>query len=59
MPSTLLMSPIKDGANPQVTNLNKKWFTLTQEPDKNQSICSSTMKELKGDDSINTYNQVW
>jgi len=54
MPSTLLMSPIKDGANPQVANLNKKRFTLTQEPDKSQSICSSTMKELTGDDSINT-----
>ena len=31
-----------------------KRFTLTQEPNESQSICSSIMKELTGDDSINT-----
>ena len=54
IPSSVLMAPIKDGGNPQVANLHKKRFALGQEPNKNQSICSSTMKELTGDDSINT-----
>ena len=54
IPSSLLMAPIKDGGNPQVANLHKKRFVLGQEPDKSKAICSSTMKELTGDDSINT-----
>ena len=54
IPSSLLMAPIKDGGNPQVANLDKKRFVLGQEPDKSKAICSSTMKELTGDDSINT-----
>ena len=54
LPSSVLMAPIKDGGNPQIANINKKRFCLGQEPDKNKTICSSTMKELTGDDSINS-----
>ena len=54
IPSSTLLAPIKDGGNPQIANLDKKRFALAQEPDKNKAICSSTMKELTGDDNINT-----
>jgi len=54
IPSSTLLAPIKDGGNPQIANLDNKRFALAQEPDKNKPICSSTMKELTGDDTINT-----
>jgi len=54
IPSSTLLAPIKDGGNPQIANLDKKRFALAQEPDKKKAICSSTMKELTGDDNINT-----
>jgi len=54
IPSSTLLAPLKDGANPQIANLDNKRFALAQEPDKSKPICSSTMKELTGDDTINS-----
>ena len=34
IPSSLLLQPIKEGANPAVANIHKKRFCLSQEPDK-------------------------
>lgn len=53
IPSTVLLNPIKEGGNPAVANMHKKRFCVSQEPDENQRICSSTMKELTGDAEIN------
>lgn len=53
IPSTVLLNPIKEGGNPAVANMHKKRFCVSQEPDENQRICSSTMKELTGDCEIN------
>ena len=54
IPSSLLLQPIKEGANPAVANIHKKRFCLSQEPDKTKKICTSTMKELTGDSTINS-----
>lgn len=53
LPSSALLSEIKQGANPQMANLHKKRFVLTQEPDCNKRINASTMKELTGDKTLN------
>jgi phage/plasmid-associated DNA primase len=53
IPSSVLLNPIKEGGNPAVANMHKKRFTLGQEPDENQRICTSTMKELTGECEIN------
>ena len=53
LPSSVLLSEIKQGANPQMANLHKKRFVLTQEPDANKRMNSSTMKELTGDKVLN------
>jgi len=53
IPSTVLLNPIKEGGNPAVANMHKKRFCVSQEPDENQRICTSVMKELTGDCEIN------
>ena len=53
LPSSVILQPIKEGANPAVANMHKKRFCLVQEPDEKQRICSATLKELTGDASIN------
>jgi len=47
------MNPLKTGANPELANLNRKRFALTQEPDGSKRCCASTIKELTGDSTIN------
>ena len=53
LPSNILLGPIVQGPNPAVANADSKRFCLTQEPDGNKRICSSTLKELTGDSAIN------
>ena len=53
LPSAVLLKEIKQGANPEVANLDGKRFTLIQEPDPNKKICASTLKELTGDKTLN------
>lgn len=54
LPSSVLLSEIKEGGNPQVAGLDKKRFVLCQEPDKNRRINTSTLKEITGDKTLNT-----
>lgn len=51
--SSALTQPIKDGANPQMAQLDNKRFVLTQEPDRNKRQCCSTIKEITGDQTLN------
>ncbi len=53
LPSNALLKEIKEGANPEMANLNNKRFVLTQEPDHKKKINSSTMKEISGDKTLN------
>jgi phage/plasmid-associated DNA primase len=53
-PSSLVISPIKEGGNPAVYNMNKKRFILVSEPDEDAKFNSGTMKELTGDGIINS-----
>ena len=54
LPSTVLLNEIKEGGNPQIANMDCKRFILTQEPDSKRRMCSSTIKELTGDKTLNT-----
>ena len=51
--SSLLLSEIKEGANPAVANLSNKRFLLVQEPDPTKRMNASTVKELTGDKTLN------
>lgn len=51
--SCILNESIKSGANPQYNQLNNMRFCLVQEPEKNQKIKGSNVKEITGDDTIN------
>lgn len=53
LPSSLLLKEIKQGANPEVANLDCVRFALLQEPDRNKKINASTLKELTGDKTLN------
>jgi putative DNA primase/helicase len=53
LPSQVLLAPIKSGANPEVANMNKTRFILTQELNSNEKICCSTLKEIAGDKTLN------
>jgi P4 family phage/plasmid primase-like protien len=54
LPSSILLSEIKEGGNPQVAGMDKKRFVLCQEPDKNKRINTATLKEITGDKTLNT-----
>ena len=54
LPSSILLQELKTGANPEVANLDKKRFVLTQEPNSRRRICASTVKELTGDKTLNS-----
>lgn len=54
LPSNVLLQEIKEGGNPQISLMHNKRFVLSQEPDNNKKICSSTLKEITGDKTLNT-----
>jgi P4 family phage/plasmid primase-like protien len=54
LPSNVLLQEIKEGGNPQIANMDNKRFVLVQEPNGKRRICSSTLKELTGDRTLNT-----
>ncbi|MEI8101304.1 MAG: hypothetical protein WCH09_07055, partial [Bacteroidota bacterium] len=51
--SSVVCNPIKDGANPQVANLNRVRFVYFEEPDAKLRLCMSTIKEITGGETIN------
>lgn len=51
--NTVLLNPFKDGANPEVANMNDKRFVIFTEPDDDKKICSSVIKELTGGTQMN------
>jgi len=53
VPSSLLTKEIKQGANPEVANLDGIRFALCQEPDAKKPMCASVFKELTGDKTLN------
>jgi phage/plasmid-associated DNA primase len=53
IPSSVLLRPIAEGGNPAIANMHRKRFCISQEPDENQRICTSTMKEFTGESEIN------
>jgi phage/plasmid-associated DNA primase len=53
LPSNVLLNSIKEGPNPEVAGMDLKRFVLVQEPDNNKVICSSTLKEITGDPTLN------
>jgi len=53
LPNDFLTSPLKSGCDPQTANIAKKRLVLSQEPQGNQKIKASTMKEITGNQKIN------
>ncbi len=53
MSNSILLNPIMIGPNPQVANLNNKRIVFCKEPDENQKLVTSTIKELTGESKIN------
>jgi phage/plasmid-associated DNA primase len=53
LPSSVLLKPIKEGANPEVAGLDFIRFAITTEPDRKKNILCSVMKELTGDKTLN------
>lgn len=53
LPSNILLSEIKPGANPTIANMHQKRFLLTCEPDSKYRIKSSVLKEITGEKTLN------
>lgn len=53
MPSSILTKEIKQGANPEVANLDEVRFALCQEPDSKKPLVASVVKEITGDKTLN------
>lgn len=53
LPSTALLSEIKEGPNPAIANMDCCRFVLTCEPSSKKRINSSTVKEITGSKTIN------
>lgn len=53
LPSSVLISEIKEGANPAIANLHKKRLVVTSEPDSKKTINSATAKSLTGNQTLN------
>ena len=50
--TSVLTNSIKTGPNPEIANLSKKRFTIFTEPNDNEDIQGSTIKQLTGDPVI-------
>jgi phage/plasmid-associated DNA primase len=51
--SNVLLSSIKEGANPEIANMDCKRFILTTEPNAKKKIVCATLKEITGEKTIN------
>jgi phage/plasmid-associated DNA primase len=54
LPVSVILSELKSGGDPQVANMHKKRFVLSQEPSGKKHVCTSTIKELTGDKTMNS-----
>lgn len=52
MPKQVLQEEKKGGADPEIAKLHKMRFVLTTEPSQSKKICTSVMKKITGDQSI-------
>ena len=52
MPSTCIMQKIKEGANPEVANINCKRGLFMEEPEHDKNIYASTIKTLTGNTNV-------
>ena len=50
--NTLMLQPLKTGANPEIATLHNKRFGLFVETDSTKKLCSATIKEITGDKTI-------
>lgn len=50
--SSVLLHPIKEGANPEIAHLHNIRFVKVSEPDANKKMCTSLIKELTGTRNI-------
>ena len=53
LPSNVLLQPIKQGCNPEIASMHNKRVIVSVEPDENEKIKTSTIKEITGGDEIN------
>lgn len=51
--SNVLLASIKEGANPEIANMDCKRFILTTEPNAKKKIVCATLKEITGEKTIN------
>ena len=51
--SNVLLNSIKEGANPEIANMDYKRFILTTEPNAKKKIVCATLKEITGEKTIN------
>ena len=53
LPVSILTSPMKTGANPEIANMNNKRFVISREPNVDFKINCSTIKEITGGCELN------
>ena len=53
LPSVVLQSSVKTGANPELANLHKKRYVVAQEPDHNKKFSMGVIKDITGGKTIN------
>ena len=52
-PVSLLLAKLKQGANPELASMHNKRFIVYREPDDDEKINISTMKDLTGSNTLN------
>jgi P4 family phage/plasmid primase-like protien len=53
LPQGFISKPIKEGGNPEASQIGGKRAVLTSEPDEKAGLCSSNIKSLTGDARLN------
>jgi phage/plasmid-associated DNA primase len=53
LPKIIIQGEMKVGANPELANLHKKRYVVSQEPDPKKKLSCNAIKEITGDKTIN------
>ena len=53
LPQGFISKPIKEGGNPEASQIGGKRAVLTSEPDEKAGLCASNIKSLTGDATLN------